>query len=148
MKQIASQLNLKKRYQIAFRRWLTCHAPAKSIVSYIGADIVFVRGWIMEKWLPGMHWNNYGDVWVIDHIVPVRLFDFSKSEDLRLALHYKNIMPLFKEDNLYKEGNISFSLEILKCIPSCEITEGLNSILLKESHRMDKYLIHKKAPIH
>ena len=95
-----TQYNLRKKYQISFRRWLTDHAPGSTITPYIGADLSFVRTWISDRMLPGMNWSNYGQIWVVDHIVPVRLFDFMKNEDLGIALHYKNLMPLFKEDNL------------------------------------------------
>jgi hypothetical protein len=90
--------------------------------------------------LPEMNWSNYGQVWVVDHIAPVRLFDFMKNEDLRVVLHYKNLMPLLKEDNLHKEGAIDFSIKILSLIPQCEITNRLLSVLYKESERLDKYM--------
>jgi hypothetical protein len=135
-----TQYNLRKKYQIAFRRWLTEHAPGTTIAPYIGADLIFVRKWISDRMLAGMNWSNYGQLWVIDHIVPVRLFDFNKNEELELALHYKNLMPLFKEDNLYKEGAIDFSIQIMQKLPHCEIVERLIKVLLQENKRLSKYL--------
>lgn len=90
--------------------------------------------------LIGMNWNNYGSTWVIDHVVPLRLFDFTNDDDLRVCLHYKNTMPLFKEDNLYKEGAIDFSIKILEYIPQCAIVEKLLLVLRKENDRLDKYM--------
>lgn len=135
-----TQYNLRKKYQTAFRRWLTEHAPGSTITPYVGGDLSFVREWISNRLLPGMNWSNYGQVWVIDHIVPVRLFDFMKHEDLAIALHYKNLMPLFKEDNLYKEGAIDFSIRILNEIPTCQVVYKLLKVLEKERMRLDKYL--------
>lgn len=139
-----TQNNLRKRYQMSFRRWLTARSGGGTIAPYIGADLHYVRKWVSDKFLPEMNWNNYGDIWVIDHIVPLRLFDFSNSEDLKVALHYKNIMPLLKEDNLYKEGAIDFSIEILCEVPRCLVTEKLKVILSLEKDRLQKYL--KKSP--
>jgi hypothetical protein len=134
-----TQSDLKKKYQISFRRWLTNKSGGGTIAPYIGADVWFVREWVSERFLQGMNWNNYGDVWVMDHIVPLRLFDFSNEEDLKIALHYKNTMPLFKEDNLYKEGELFFSIKALRYMPSCEIIEKLKEILIRDSKRLDKY---------
>ena len=135
-----TQYNLRKKYQIAFRRWLIDHAPGSTITPYIGADLSFVRGWLSDRMLPDMNWSNYGQVWVVDHIAPVRLFDFMKNEDLEIVLHYKNLMPLFKEDNLHKEGAIDFSIKILELIPQCEVVRRLLRVLYKENERLDKYM--------
>lgn len=134
------QSNLKKKYQIAFRRWLIHHSPGRGIGQYIGADLPVVRKWVNDRLLPDMTWSNYGELWVIDHVVPLRLFDLAKEDELKIAFHYKNIMPLYREDNLYKEGAIEFSIEILSRIPACEITVKLRSVLLKEVDRLKKYL--------
>lgn len=135
-----TQYNLRKKYQIAFRRWLTNHAPGSTITPYIGADLAFVREWISFRMLPEMNWSNYGQVWVVDHIAPVRLFDFMKNEDLEIVLHYKNLMPLLKEDNLHKEGAIDFSIKILELIPRCRVVERLLSALYMENDRLNKYI--------
>lgn len=136
-----TQNNLRKRYQISFRRWLTCKSGRGTIEPYIGNDLPFVRKWVSEQFLEGMNWSNYGTVWVIDHIVPLRLFDFTNDADLKIALHYKNIMPLFKEDNLYKEGALDFSVLMLNRISNCEIVEQLLLKLNSEHGRLKKYLI-------
>ncbi len=132
--------NLKKKYQVSFRRWIIAGSGGGTISPYIGADLVFVREWLAKAFLPEMNWNNYGHVWVIDHVVPVRLFDLTSPEDLKIVWHYKNVMPLFKEDNLYKEGAIDFSLLILERLPPCEVTIKLKERLLQESERLKKYL--------
>lgn len=50
----------------------------------------------------GMSWDNYG-LWEIDHIKPLSR---ATTEDEVIGLcHYKNLQPLWKEDNL-KKGDI------------------------------------------
>lgn len=141
-----TQYNLRKKYQIAFRRWLTEHAPGTTITPYIGADLEFVRKWIADRMLPGMNWSNYGQLWVVDHVVPVRLFDFNRNEDLQIVLHYKNLMPLLREDNLYKEGAIDFSIRIIEALEQCNITDRLLTVLKVEAERLTKYYPKIKNP--
>lgn len=132
--------NLKKKYQISFRRFITAKSGGGSVAPHVGADRGFIRTWISNKLLKDMTWNNYGSVWVIDHIVPLRLFDMTNPEELKIAFHYKNITPLYKEDNLYKEGSIDFSLFLLDRIPQCDIVHKLRERLLQENMRLRKYL--------
>jgi hypothetical protein len=55
-----------------------------------------------------MTWSNYGK-WEYDHIIPVSL---CKSEEwVNKSCHYKNLRPLWKDDNRAKGDNI-FPLRI------------------------------------
>jgi len=103
----------KKAMGISFRRLLTWKGSGDQVTQYLGAYVGTVREWIESNWLPAMTWKNYGTLWVVDHIVPLRMFDMFNEEDLKIAWHYKNLMPLLKEDNLKKEGNAFFSFELL-----------------------------------
>jgi hypothetical protein len=108
------EINAKKKAMaLSFRRFITLKGGGDQVAEYLGADAGTVREWIQSNWLPTMNWKNYGSVWVIDHIVPLRMFDLFAQEDLKLAWHYKNLMPLLKEDNLKKEGNVFFAFELL-----------------------------------
>ncbi len=132
---------IKKKYQISFRRWLVAGSGGGTIAPYIGASNYDVRRWLEKMFLREMNWTNYGHVWVVDHLVPVRLFDMFKEEDLKLVFNYKNIMPLLKEDNLYKEGALEFSMKMLERLPECEIVAGLKERLRPEINRLDKYML-------
>lgn len=131
----------KKRQQMAFRRFMTAQCPSRKIARFVGCDRDFLRSYIAGKMVPGIHWNNYGSVWVIDHIVPLRLFNVYDPRDLAIVWNYRNLMPLFKNDNLHKEGDTRFSLILLD-----EIDDGSEVIRkLKERasvgvERMEKYL--------
>lgn len=43
--------------------------------------------------------ENYGDVWQVDHIVPLAYFDLSQQDQLYAAFHYTNCQPLSCSDN-------------------------------------------------
>lgn len=111
-----------------------------TVARFVGADLDTVRKYLSAHFVNGMNWSNYGTVWVIDHIVPLRLFDMTNDGDCSIGFHYKNTMPLFREDNLYKEGDLRFSMLVLKGVKPCPITDILNSILAKEIRKQDKYL--------
>lgn len=51
----------------------------------------------------GFTWENHGDLWHIDHIKPIK-YDNPSLEEVMNRLHYTNLQPLLKEDNIIK-GN-------------------------------------------
>lgn len=53
-----------------------------------------------------MSWDNYGEVWQIDHIIPCRAFDLTDEEQLKECFNYKNTQPLLKEENLSKSDKL------------------------------------------
>lgn len=55
----------------------------------------------------GMTWKNHTkDGWHIDHIIPCSFFDLSDPEQQKECFNYKNLQPLWAEDNLSKGNNI------------------------------------------
>lgn len=72
-----------------------------SAVRHLGISIPEFREFIESKFLNGMSWSNYGE-WHLDHIVPLARFDLSKDDQVMIACNYKNIQPLWAEDNMKK----------------------------------------------
>ena len=52
----------------------------------------------------GMTFENHGEVWQFDHIIPCALFDLNDEEQLKICFHHKNLIPLFKEENRSKSS--------------------------------------------
>jgi hypothetical protein len=50
--------------------------------------------------------DNYGDVWHIDHVIPLSKFDLEKEENIELAFNWRNTMPLAANENLSKNNKI------------------------------------------
>ena len=48
-----------------------------------------------------MTWDNYG-LWVIDHIIPLSSFDLTDRNQMLDAVRFKNLQPLWYEDNQSK----------------------------------------------
>lgn len=72
-----------------------------STFEYIGIDKYEFFKYIESRFTEGMTWDNYGK-WHIDHIKPLASFDFSTEEEIYKAWNYKNLQPLWAEDNLKK----------------------------------------------
>jgi hypothetical protein len=52
-----------------------------------------------------MSWDNYGEVWHIDHIIPIKYKQDGKEpslEDTIERIHWSNTQPMFAEENIAK----------------------------------------------
>ena len=71
--------------------------------NYIGCTPQFLKEYLETKFVSGMSWDNHGE-WHIDHIIPLSL---SKTEEeLYKLCFYKNLQPLWAEDNLIKSNKV------------------------------------------
>lgn len=77
---------------------------AASTVRLLGTTIGEYQRHLEGKFLPGMTWDNYGDAWHIDHIIPLSHFDLRDPAQQFEAFNYKNTRPLWAGDNL-RRGN-------------------------------------------
>ena len=70
---------------------------------YIGCTSGFLRNHLEEQFLPGMTWENHGNEWEVDHIVPLSWWDIKNHpEHLFEASHWTNLQPMWKKENMYK----------------------------------------------
>jgi len=78
----------------------------KTTTEYLGSTIQVVKKWLEFNFEEFMNWENYGEVWHIDHTLPVNLFDLKNEIDIYICFNWKNLMPLQKETNIKKHDNI------------------------------------------
>lgn len=62
----------------------------------LGCSISELKEYLNTLLLPEMNWENYGDIWEIDHILPCASFDLENVEEQKRCFHYTNHQPLFK----------------------------------------------------
>lgn len=91
-----------------------------------GCSTKVLKKYLEEQFKDGMNWKNYGygilnDIdsildseekeipikwWEVDHIKPFSSFDFSNETQLFECCNYKNLQPLWSEENKKKWAKI------------------------------------------
>lgn len=99
-------VNVRKRFTELF-----CKARdglrVGSFEDYFGEDEEVVLVHIESQFKNDMNWDNHGEIWQLDHIVPLSLGAGDKDFLLKLC-HYKNLQPLYNYDNKIKHNSIDF----------------------------------------
>ncbi len=90
----------RSRFKQALKRKLFSDV----ILIMCGCSLVELRTYIESKFTGGMTWENYG-AWHIDHIIPVRYFDLTITENVGKCFHFSNLQPLWAKDNFLKSAN-------------------------------------------
>ena len=68
-----------------------------SSIKMIGVPMEDFIYYIEEQWVVGyMNWDNHGEVWELDHIVPISSYDLTIEKQLQECFYYTNYQPLFK----------------------------------------------------
>src|SRR5690606_31271510 len=91
--------NLRGRLHSVLKK----NSKVGSAVRDLGCTLAELKLYLESKLQPGMTWENYGKFgWHIDHIKPLASFDLTDSNQLKEAVHYSNLQPLWAVDNLKK----------------------------------------------
>lgn len=72
----------------------------------LGCDSQFLKDWLEYQFNSHMSWDNYGEYWHIDHVVPCESFDARDIEDLKRCFNWKNLRPLEGSENISKRAKI------------------------------------------
>lgn len=92
----------------ALDRKVACQRPL-SVTKEFWRSVGYTRQELCEHleslFLPGMGWHNLKE-WHIDHVKPVRLFDFKSFDcpEFKMCWGLANLQPLWAADNLRKGG--------------------------------------------
>ena len=72
------------------------HVKSSSTISLLGCSLEKCKYSIEIQFLPEMSWENHGEIWEIDHILPCASFDLTLEDEQKKCFHYSNLQPLFK----------------------------------------------------
>lgn len=99
---------IKKIISDRIRQELKYRCTRKSFktIKYVGCNITFLTQFLECQFKDGMTWDNHGEIWHLDHIMPISHFDLLNIEEQKMAFHYSNLQPLYKEENLIKKDSI------------------------------------------
>lgn len=79
-----------------------------NIYYLIGCSISSLKEYIERNFAAGMSWDNRGEYWHIDHIMPLSLA--TNSEELIMLSHYTNLRPLLAQENMSKSDRLPDSI--------------------------------------
>lgn len=71
-----------------------------------GASKAQMMKWLEYQFTENITWDNFGDVWQVDHVIPIAFFDISVREEHFLCFNWTNLTPLRKELNCSKSDSI------------------------------------------
>jgi hypothetical protein len=89
---------LRRRLRLAIKK----QYKSGSAVNDLGCSISFLKQYLESKFYGNMTWDNYGEVWEIDHTIPLWKFDLNNRDEFLKANNYVNLQPLTKEDHTLK----------------------------------------------
>lgn len=97
------------RQNLSSRIWSALRGRAKSsrTIELLGCPISWLQVHLESLFCPGMSWENYGEVWHVDHIRPCASFDLFKDSEQKICFHWTNLQPLFALENVIKGAKIA-----------------------------------------
>lgn len=96
----------KRKWQLAYRRYVLENLPSEAYASYFGLDSKTLRQWFECQFTAGLQWDNFGKAWQFDHIVPATYFDYSNEEDLKLCWSFINMRVEPIDENKARSNRI------------------------------------------
>jgi hypothetical protein len=81
----------------------------KHSIEYLGCDSEQYFNWLKYNFNENYNFENYGEIWHIDHVIPIYTFNLNNENEQLLALNWRNTTPLLASDNLKKGIKISYS---------------------------------------
>lgn len=79
---------------------------------YLGCTFDYFRRYIEVRFEHGMTWDNYGDRWELDHIIPCVSWDLTNLFENLCCWNYRNIQPLWKIENRVKKDNFDYNKKL------------------------------------
>ena len=104
-----------------------------SEVPYIDCTGSFFKKWIKFCFENGMTFKNRGDMWHIDHVIPIGSRDISKKDTQKIILRWFNTSPLVKEENMIKKAKLDL-IQSIKHVGTLMAFCELNNIPLDDEY--------------
>ena len=108
--------NLRSRTYYAFKTQNVI--KNNKTLDLLGCSQQFFKNWIEFQLYGDMTLDNYGQVWHIDHCLPVSSFDLFNEDEMKRCFNWKNLRPMYSKDNIEKRDKINIRLYLLQEIKS------------------------------
>lgn len=73
----------------------------------LDCDASFLKEWLQSNFKEGMTFENYGDHWHVDHIIPCSKFNLENDDEIKHCFRWTNVQPLEAKINLSKQAKIN-----------------------------------------
>jgi hypothetical protein len=104
------QVYLRARIRLAIKN----NQKVGSAVKDLGCTIEYLKKYLEKKFYGRMSWENWGDVWELDHVIPLWKFDLTNRKQFLKAVNYKNLQPLTVKDHRKKNAKEAKEKHLLK----------------------------------
>ncbi len=78
----------------------------KKTDKYVGCKMSFLKEWIEFCFTNNMNFQNHGEIWHVDHVIPIDTFDLTKDHNQFACFDWKNLSPELATYNLSKNNSI------------------------------------------
>ena len=102
--------NEKRKWQMAFRRFVIEGAPSEQYAPYFGLSRSDLREWVSLQFSPDQDWGNFGKNWQFEHIIPVSWFNTDAEEELKACWNFLNI-KVASTENTGGQSDLLFALD-------------------------------------
>ena len=135
----------KRKWQIALRRYVLEKNRSSFYAPYFGLDIENIRKWFEYQFEKGVRWDNFGEKWQFDHIIPLTYFDFKADHELKMCWNFINLrVEIFQRNKdrgnrvdiigaknyfkeLYEKTKYNPAKDLLEKIMRIELSEFVSS---------------------
>jgi uncharacterized protein with HEPN domain len=87
---------LKSNLRSRFFNSIKNESKISSVLKLLGCTIKELKQYLEKQFKPEMNWENWGEIWELDHIISCCSFNLNKFEEQKKCFHYTNLQPLFK----------------------------------------------------
>jgi hypothetical protein len=78
---------------------------SKHTHEYLGCTPTEYLKWLLDN-TSNFTLDNYGEIWHIDHVIPLSKFNVENEQESLIAFNWRNTMPLLAKENLSKNNKI------------------------------------------
>lgn len=112
-----------------------------SSLKLLGCSIDNFKKWLQYRFDDTMSFVNYGEVWEMDHVIPICKFDLQNEFEVRECFHWSNFQPLHPIKNRSK--NCRVTIEEIEQHEHC-LYEFLNSLSEHDKNQYSMIEIERK----
>ncbi len=125
------QYRLAKIYRNRFNSYIKGES---NVMSYLNCSIICFQDFVEKQFYNNMSWDNKGEQWEIDHVLPVSKFDLTNKEHVQVCFHWCNLRVIEKSVNKQKSNKFIES-SILEHRHFCQTFSDENNIDFINIHK-------------